>query len=119
MMALRLEKPPIISSDLDKGKGIVFGYEDNRKGYLEEGMVKEDKVLKAAIDCGNANSRKPVFDGFQSDGVNGLSMCDTQSFYDYPTGYRIGLSEASSSGKSRRKGKPRLRPHINKRRLKG
>ncbi|VVB08586.1 unnamed protein product [Arabis nemorensis] len=40
-------------------------------------------------------------------------------FYDSPMDKRIGFSEAGSSGKFMRKGKPRKRPHMSRKRPKG
>lgn len=54
--------------------------------------------------------------GFQSEGEVSLSSACNSFFSDCPTGFRIDFSEAGSSGKSIRKGKPRKGSHLSKRR---
>lgn len=74
--------------------------------------------MRDAIGSGIANSGKPWIEGVQSEGELVRYDVGSSFFSDYPTGYIIGLSEAGSSGKSFRKGKPRKRPHMRKRKLK-
>lgn len=72
---LSLEPIPIISLDLDKGKGIVFGYEKKIEGKGME-ITKDtvEKLLQGAMSLGIANSYKPLIDGKHSDGTVQLPM---------------------------------------------
>ncbi|VVB12930.1 unnamed protein product [Arabis nemorensis] len=97
---LRQESAPCVSFDVDKGK-----------------VVSDD--LREAMKKGLANSRKPVVEEIQSECDMVGDVSGFPCYSDSPTGYRTGLIEASSSGKSSRKGKPRRRPHMRKRKLIG
>lgn len=117
---LSLEPIPVISADMDKGKWIVFGYEKKSTNKEADGsQCHGEELLYGAIKSGLANSRLPLIDGPHSDGIFSSLNTGFSSYYDSPTAYRVGFSEASSSGKSKRKNKPRKRPHISKRNLKG
>ncbi|VVB02056.1 unnamed protein product [Arabis nemorensis] len=101
--SLTLEPEPIISSNLNKGKGIVFSYnEDKKSNQNESTSEKGEKLLKDAIGSGIANSRKALNEGIQSDDAFSLHYSGNPSFFDSPTDYRIGFYEAGSSGKSKR-----------------
>lgn len=65
----RLEPIPIISPDMDKGKGIVFNYDQKTKeNQTSQKDLKGDKLMKEAIHSGLANSRLPLLEGCQSEG---------------------------------------------------
>lgn len=116
---LRLEPAPLISVDLDKGKGHVFNFEAQCMNKSAEAKGEEaQKILIAAIRSGNANSRKPLLPAPMSDLGEDFVLESSNSSMSCPTVYRIGLNEASSSGILTKKGKPRKRPHKSKRRLK-
>lgn len=94
--SLTLEQTPVITSELEKGKGIVFGYAKSGEDKLRESRgVSAGKLLSDAIDSGK---------GF-NEAVHS----------DYPTGYRTSSLDAGSSGKSVLRSKPRNRPHMNRR----
>lgn len=52
---LRLEPPPVVSMDVDKGKGIVYNFEQSYKDSTDQ-KKKEggDKLFAAAIRSGRA-----------------------------------------------------------------
>lgn len=49
---LRLEAPPVVSKDPNKGKGIVFSYEDSKK--VRVGSAQSEKLMASAIRAGTA-----------------------------------------------------------------
>lgn len=49
---LRLEAPPKVSTDFNKGKGIVFSYEESSKKI--KGQVHSEKLMASAIRAGTA-----------------------------------------------------------------
>ncbi|KAL0648163.1 hypothetical protein Bca4012_046454 [Brassica carinata] len=49
---LRLEAPPVISQDFNKGKGVVYSYEDLQKP--KEGRLQSEKLMASAIRAGSA-----------------------------------------------------------------
>lgn len=117
---LTLEPCPIISSDIDKGKGIVYSYEQKEKGKHNSMLeVNREKLMKEAIHSGLANSRLPLLEGCQSEGEVVRRRDRDSPFISSPTGYRIGYSEAGSSGTAMKKKKPRKRPHMSNRKLRG
>ncbi|KFK25266.1 hypothetical protein AALP_AA8G089800 [Arabis alpina] len=115
-LGLSLDSVPIITSEVDKDKGIVFDYEPMiERKQKERPNPKVDRLMKEAFARGAANSRLPLMDDTESDGALASLASGPPSFYDHPSASRVGFSEASYSGISKRKGKPRKRPHLNKR----
>lgn len=117
--SLTLEPIPTISTDIDKGKGIVFGYD--KREERNQGNNKNERVcklLKDAIVSGSTNSRKVMYLELQDGSEQEFLSLANPSNYDSPTDYRIGFSETGSSRKSKRKGKPRKRPHMSRRKPK-
>lgn len=49
---LRLEAPPVISHDFNKGKGVVFSYDNLKKDKRERDQ--QDKLMAVAIRAGTA-----------------------------------------------------------------
>ncbi|KAG2271392.1 hypothetical protein Bca52824_065947 [Brassica carinata] len=49
---LRLEAPPVISQDFNKGKGVVYSYEELQKP--KEGKLQSEKFMASAIRAGSA-----------------------------------------------------------------
>lgn len=96
---LRLELASKISSDVDKGKGRVFNFEASyHKAKVETNKLAEQKLLASTIKSGLAMSRVHVVDCLQS-GVMAANFNDVSSFFqEGSTVYRIGFSEAGSSG---------------------
>ncbi|VVB08831.1 unnamed protein product [Arabis nemorensis] len=102
--SLTLEPSPVITTDLEKGKGIVFGYD--KAGESKQRASRGDnegKLLKTAIDCGNANSCKDMNLELQS-GLELAIIAPSNQFYDSPTDYITASSDAGSSEKSMKRG---------------
>lgn len=117
---LRLEPAPIVSHDLNKGKGIVFGYESESSsapvflgGPNDQVMMErdfksyQDPILPPPKAILQARSEPQDFSGLSS------------GFHVDSTGYRIGFSEASPSGVYMKNVYRRKRPSKRKRKLKG
>ncbi|VVB17607.1 unnamed protein product [Arabis nemorensis] len=81
-------------------------------------MVGEN-ILLDAIDRGLAMSKMSKLEGCLSEGELSGSANILSSSLVFPTAYRVGFSEASSSGKPKRRNKPRKRPHISNKRPRG
>lgn len=108
---LRLEPAPIVSMDMDKGKGLIFGYESaGSVNISEQSEEKEQKLLSAAINSGKAMSRSPKLDHCQSESRRSAHVGLTKLFHCDPTVFRVGLYEASPSGMKHKKGRLRKRP---------
>lgn len=108
---LRLEAPPILSKDLEKGKGCVFDYEDLKKKQVSEG----DKMMANAIQSGLGMTRSPKPVSIQSEGEGAMYYGVSQQFQECSTVKRNGFSEVESSGTYVKLLKPRQRPCKNKR----
>ncbi|CAA7054862.1 unnamed protein product [Microthlaspi erraticum] len=105
-VVLRLETAPVVSRDVNKGKGIVFDYQ---KADLTTELGSENKLMAAAVDSGylksgcfgpddlraRLESRKELKSGFHGSGDL--------------TEHGSGFSEAGPSGVIRSKGKARKR----------
>ena len=117
-MVLRLEEPSVVTKDLDKGKGIVFGYDSSEsKQGVSHSRPGGEKLLGAAIASGRVypsfeNSRLVNYTSESMSSASGFSSSDVSS-----TVYKTGLFEAGSSGTTKKQRKPRRRPYVKKRRL--
>lgn len=61
---LKLEHFPLVSQNVDKGKGIVFDFEDQERiRHVERGQQKDQKLLASAIQSSLVMSRLPRLDG--------------------------------------------------------
>ncbi|VVA90418.1 unnamed protein product [Arabis nemorensis] len=88
--SLTLELELIILSDLNKGKGIVFSYnEDKKSNQKESTSEKGEKLLKDAIGSGIANSKKTLNGGIQSNDAFNLNYSGNPSFSDSPTNWLL------------------------------
>ncbi|KFK32772.1 hypothetical protein AALP_AA6G286700 [Arabis alpina] len=117
---LHLEFEPLVSADLDKGKGIVFGY-NSRAMEEQKGRKLGAKisVIEEVVASGIANSRGELMEGVQSDFEGGMFYLDeVSSLGNCPTDYRSVSFEAGSFGTATKKKSRRKRPHINNRRRK-
>ncbi|XP_023640390.1 uncharacterized protein LOC111831096 [Capsella rubella] len=113
---LRMEPPPLISKDFNKGKGLVFGYEGSEVSSLN-GSKSEgtEKLMNAAIQAGRSSCNEAVpVKGFKELALVDYSQ-DSSSSLVSPTAYAVGFYEAGSSGTKQRKGKGRKRPYVSKR----
>ncbi|XP_018472293.2 uncharacterized protein LOC108843561 [Raphanus sativus] len=113
-MFLRLEAAPVVSTDLDKGKGVVFDF----KAQADNSQVKE-KFMAGAIVAGakTLQSGKVISFGAvnESTGYSDLSS----SRLENPTGYSAGVLHSSASGTIQKKTKQRKRPGTYTRRAAG
>lgn len=110
-MALRLEAPPIFTSELNRGKGIVFDYTENQK---EETLLtvrsNPDKLMAASFRAFSNDSRRST--------PEHLLLCNeefseetTGSFSsNYPTVFKAANSAPCTSGINKRKPTVRKRP---------
>lgn len=116
-IALRLEDPPIVTEDLNRGKGLVFGYETSDSTSAKSGSRGRQKLLGDAIRSEVSSSLvvfKPVDNPVQEMSRVFPGIVPTSGD---PTVYKIGLFEATSSEKTKKRGKPTKRPYVKKRRL--
>lgn len=117
---LRLEPAPLISADIDKGKGHVFDFEAQDSQSKERVIKDQDqKLFSAAIRSGLANTRETLASTPLSDLGEDFFYNSANSYMSCTTAYIIGLFEASSFGTLTKKGKPRKRPYKSKKKLKG
>lgn len=117
---LRLEPDPLVSDDLSRGKGIVFGYDTESSSCPSSmGCPSDQNVLEVACKA----YQNPIVPSslaiLQIRSVSQESSAQSSDFHVDSTGYRIGFSEASPSGVYVKKAKPRRRQSKNKRKLKG
>lgn len=90
---LRLEHAPLVSMDVEKGKGIVFDFDERKlTKHKEEALVADQKLLHSAIQSGMVNSRLPLYESGQLEIGAQVSAGSSASFCTDPTGYRIGFS---------------------------
>lgn len=111
---LRLEPAPLVSSDINKGKGFVFGYDSS------------DSVVAPAsgIAVSDFNATKSsCWTNSQANGSKGAALVaySEDSFSSMPssTEYVPGFFNAGTSGTIQRRKKNRKRPYISKRTGKG
>ncbi|CAN7016667.1 unnamed protein product, partial [Brassica rapa subsp. trilocularis] len=103
-MFLRLEGPPVVICDLDKDKGVVFDYALKNVENQVALRRSEGNVNKSLVIRDFQSSGPDVFKGKAVD--HPLSPV----FFECPTGFSSGFSDANSSGTSRHKGGKRYRP---------
>lgn len=102
---LMLEPAPTITTNLDKGKGFVFNFSQQKEvGY------KPDKLMTSAIDAGNRvlQSGKVVTSKPNLKVQSGSSQ--PEFLVEGSTGYSAGFFETSASGTAPKKPKARRRP---------
>ncbi|KAL0812460.1 hypothetical protein Bca101_068903 [Brassica carinata] len=118
-MVLRLEEPPVITKDLNRGKGILFEYDAPESNQsISSSRTGGQKLMGAAIVAGRGSTfiENPRLVNYSSESNfsnSGFSISDNSS-----TAYNIGLFEGASSGTVKKQGKPRRRPYVKKRKLK-
>ncbi|CAD5327089.1 unnamed protein product [Arabidopsis thaliana] len=116
---LRLEPKPIVSTDFDKGKGIVFGYESSDASSRAVNKSEEPSLQLSAATLRDTLEANPLNHGSI---VIGGALVDYSysSSFSQPSSseYVVGLSEAGASGTKQRKPRSRKRPHISKRKPK-
>lgn len=116
---LRLEPAPIFTSDLDKGKGIVFDFQKQKESPKDVNSLGGSKLMASAIRAGNAMSLEPTNLGVVSEDA-AFSESATDSWNPGGlTGYNSGIFDACSSGTKGRKTYQRRRPGTFVRKAKG
>lgn len=117
---LRLEPSPVVTKDVDKGKGLVFDFEKQSLIRDQEKLKsQENKLLSSAIQAGRAMSRQPILDVMQSEDNADNFMSESRSSQSCSTVFRTGFYEASPFGITLRQKNPRRRPSKKKGNLKG
>ncbi|VVB02354.1 unnamed protein product [Arabis nemorensis] len=111
---LRLELAPLITVDVNKGKGLVFDYDSAASSDPKEMKPgPKDRILSDAIKAGDAMTWKPKPIHTASAEVDQLSA--TSSFSIGSTVQRAGIFCASSSGTKEKGVKLRRRPNKSRR----
>ncbi|XP_010515282.1 PREDICTED: uncharacterized protein LOC104791160 [Camelina sativa] len=107
---LQLEPIPIVSHDLNKSKGLVFGYESEDSSTNSERLLpKGEKLMAGAFQAEETRRNRDIQSTLQTN----LALSSHLASISPPgnsTVYRIGLSEAGPSGVPRKTSKPRRRP---------
>ncbi|XP_024009259.1 uncharacterized protein LOC112084370 [Eutrema salsugineum] len=94
-MVLRLEPVPIITRDLNKGKGPVFGYDsEDSTTKTEVIMPRGQKLMSAAIQADASSRRNYGSNPLQTDSTSPDFGDESVPFHNSSTGYRIGHSVA-------------------------
>lgn len=118
---LRLEPAPLFSSDVNKGKGLVFNFDPEAKTKSQGDIGQKDqKLMSSAIRSGIAMSMLPSYSSTQSDCMAENGDWQISLFSGGPMVSRTCILNASSSGTSLKKmKKQRNRPTKKIRKLKG
>ncbi|VVB02007.1 unnamed protein product [Arabis nemorensis] len=92
---LTLEPAPIISSDLDKGKGLVFSYERVQEdNWVKQVISGQDKLMQSAIQSGHANMRHSLHKEDQmEENVKKKSDKEFPLIYEKKKGLLVGKAE--------------------------
>ncbi|VVB03712.1 unnamed protein product [Arabis nemorensis] len=108
----KLEPSPVISIDLNKGKGLVFGFENQDTFKAKDKGVKNgQRLLDDAIRSGVAMRVGPLVNQTQSEQIAGNFVGSSSGKQACSTVFRAGNSDAGSSGTSKKTRKPRRRPN--------
>ncbi|XP_024013800.1 uncharacterized protein LOC112087887 [Eutrema salsugineum] len=117
---LRLEPPPLVSYDINKGKGIVYDYEMAETNSRKDVTASSDqKLLSSAIKAGTAMNWESQLQSIHSDNVVCSGMVDPLFFQNCSTEYGSGFSEASPPGTKLKRQYVRKRPYVSRRKIKG
>lgn len=116
--ALSLEPVPSVTRDLQKGKGIVFGYSTaDTSSQIRSAIPAENKLMAAAIKANPVNSRKPepkaLVEGYTSESQStssSSSLCGSTGHKldfksNFPGTKTNKLRIRNRPGKSKRKSK--------------
>ncbi|KAL0795442.1 hypothetical protein Bca101_066819 [Brassica carinata] len=114
---LRLEPLPLVTPHLDKGKGIVFNFEEKDKRRKKDEEESGSKLMAGAIRSGLAMTRESEAKSVQSAFSASPFFDEAGDVFQYDsTGFNVGVSDTGSSGIRQRKTKPRKRPGTYRRR---
>lgn len=111
---LRLEPAPLVSNDFNKQRGNVFGYDPQVSPSVSSNdmVLNRMQSLEASdlVKSADVGAKGTVLVNYSEDSSSSM-FCSTE--------YVPGIFDAGTSGTKQRKSKPRRRPHISKRSLKG
>lgn len=98
---LRLEPPPLVSQNVDKGKGLVFSFEEqSMQRLVDQGLKNDQKLLSATIMSRIAMGKGPSQNYTQSKKVAGNFLVDSSGIQACSTVNRFGSSDANLPGQS-------------------
>ncbi|XP_023641328.1 uncharacterized protein LOC111831441 [Capsella rubella] len=103
---LRLESPLIVHQNVNKDKGIVFGYDISISSTEEDEEQLRKNSVKVNSETNMLRKEAPEY----QDELPRNFLALSQPFQDSATVYRPGFFEAGSSGPISRKTKARKRP---------
>ncbi|XP_018454030.1 uncharacterized protein LOC108825202 [Raphanus sativus] len=138
---LRLEAPPVVTLEVDKGKGRLFDFDLNEAAASSlpmQGGQREGKLLASAFNAfrrevqpGVGKDDRLVFPSEQlshhqpqlaktwagpsSARPEQATRCSSLGVQSDPTEHGFEFSSSSPSGIARKQAKPRRRPHLHKR----
>lgn len=109
---LRLEAPPIVSRDFNRGKRIVFSYQEMEK--IKEDKAPRDKLMASAIKAGTAgkwNDNNVLMAESADENYGHNQMGSSEGLTVFSTGF----SESVASTGTKKKQYQRRRPPKSKR----
>lgn len=113
---LRLESLPLISRDVNKGKGIVFDYDSAASSTISAPVLDSGKkLLASAIRAEETRSWSPAYTLSPPVIDDEFAISLVSPFKFGSTAYRGGFSEATPSGTKPIKKRQRKRPYISRR----
>lgn len=109
-LVLQLEAPPLVTKELNKGKGLVFDY-SKKDAYRSEPekISSEGKLMAGAITAYHHSARS------EPEAPRGLIQDESDGSFssfcpNYPTGFSSGFCESGSAGIVGKKQYQRKRP---------
>ncbi|XP_033144745.1 uncharacterized protein LOC103857245 [Brassica rapa] len=117
--ALSLEPVPLVTRDLQKGKGVVFEYPDEVPvNCLSVSRPHGEKLMNTAIRANSFIDWRPEFPISGGDLFGNSQSSGSSSFVSGSTGSRLKSFDLNLSGTTSKKISIRKRPGKNKRNLK-
>ena len=108
---LRLEPAPVVTSDLNRGKGLVFDYDEKSQRKVDFDLnANPNKLMAGAFKAFKASpaTSAPILD--LSTGEESSSASDHRFFSDSSTVFHSGYLRPGTSGTISRKPRVRRRP---------
>ncbi|XP_022548807.2 uncharacterized protein LOC106393927 [Brassica napus] len=115
---LSLETLPVITTNIDKGKGHVFEFQNSTSAVLPASVPGyHSKLLQSAIQAGRNNNEFSTPEFFYSEGSVDSSYNNSRSFLDFSSVNSAIVGEAGTSRAADvfKPGRARRRPPKNKR----
>ncbi|XP_009137703.2 uncharacterized protein LOC103861744 [Brassica rapa] len=117
--ALSLEPVPMVTKDLEKGKGVVFGYEpEGVSNSMNVPQVQGEKLMASAIRANPLVGWRPEYSHRHENPVDIPQSSNSSSSLSGFTGARLKSFDLNLSGTSLKKMSVRKRPGKNKRNTK-